>query len=378
MATLEFVVKDENGKSFPAKAIIPDRRMNTGTKNVKRRDILGEVNAKWLSGRGHGKSDATSDKFQTHLRHFSVNMKKYFGTTNLAGVTQENVNKFVERIKTQPSELWKGRTPKALKPKAQSQVLKDVRKILALVNKEHMLRKTYGAMGIAVSHKNNEQPMKFALDRADLRLDLQCRIENCRTKWYGPVAQMGAAFGTRNAERIGSRDTLYKKDGKFYASCKLSRHEEVSLNTLKQRYGATFEKRLADVKEGMQYLIVQCAKNARNRVQPINTPERVAAVARLHDYIKSHPGHSQHMSPHPDKVNPENAKESYTKLMGRYGADKNSQLNAYSDRHWEAQRLWKECLDAGMTKRAASLIVIKELGHDSRDKIRYYVDTRKY
>lgn len=102
MATLHFTVTGPDGKRYKEKAMTYDRTPNPGTARSKHKDIRSEVNAKYLSGRQHGKSVATGKRFNTALNHLSIIMKKYYGTTELKGVSKPNFDKFVERLKTQP------------------------------------------------------------------------------------------------------------------------------------------------------------------------------------------------------------------------------------------------------------------------------------
>jgi len=92
----------------------------------------------------------------------------------------------------------------------------------------------------------------------------------------------------------------------------------------------------------------------------------------------SKPDHVKYRSPIPDKISPERARGSYKKLLQRYGAGRESQLNAYSDRHWNAQRIWKESKEQGLTREEAMERLADELGHDDPLKARYYVDISNF
>ena len=101
-------------------------------------------------------------------------------------------------------------------------------------------------------------------------------------------------------------------------------------------------------------------------------------MKRLHQFIKNSPGHGKFRNVHPDTINPENAKWNYSKYLERHGADRGSMLHTHGDRHFEAQRLFEECLNNGMSIKEASAVVVITLGHDDPSKIRYYVNISKY
>ena len=385
MAQMHFTVTGKDGTKHKETAIVPNRTPNPGTAKIKRRDIRSEVKAKWLANRHHGKSGESMKKFDTSLKHFSVYMKRHEGIIVLEQVKQEHVDRYIEHLKTQPSELWRGKEDKYLSDDNISDLLGDARKILYLVGNNDFLDKTYGVYGLAVSDKDRQNPIDFRETRPQERAELQKFLDGCRCKWAGAISQMTEAFGGRTASAMVSKDLLYVKDGQLYAQQDLSKFQKVTVKALQLRYGITFKQRIIDENgkcrfpDGEKQLICIDEKDKRNGIKAVNTPGREAAIERLQREILSNHKHGKYKSPIPDTKNPEAARESYKKLLQRYGAGRDSQLNVYSDRHWNAQRLFGKCMADGMTIKQAGAVVTIELGHDPKsENYLSYIDISKY
>ncbi len=74
-------------------------------------------------------------------------------------------------------------------------------------------------------------------------------------------------------------------------------------------------------------------------------------VNRVQGFIRNAPGHSIHRKSYPDGTTTQQAERNYLRIQERYGATRANQLSSHCDRHWEAQRLYMECLNSGMTKK---------------------------
>ena len=372
MAKTRFTVKSSNGREYRAQAVVPDRNPRPGTSH-QYRTLKGEFQSRYLSGGGYNSSVGSARKLETAVNHWSAYMMKHEGLTSGDHMKKAHVDRFVEHLKSGKSPL----SGKQLTDKAIKDVLGGVRKILYCYCKEHMLRGTYESLGLKVSHRDLERPMTFTEDYPERRAALQERLEGHRTTWMPVASQLGQAFGLRLAERLASRDLIEYKDGKLLATHKLGRLREVTERQLQARYGRTIVDRLHVLRHspGVPHLIVEDAKGGRNRFQPVNTGARQAAVQRLHDYIRSREDNKVHMKIHPDRQTPKAAHGAYEKTMERYGAGRETQLNAHGDRHWQGQQLYHGLRAEGLSRKAAARVVVEELGHDDPRKINYYIDT---
>jgi hypothetical protein len=372
MAKTTFTVRGSNGREYLAQAVVPDRTPRPGTSH-QYRTLKGEFQARYLSRGGYNSSVGSARKLETAVNHWSAYMMKREGLASGDNMKKAHVDRFVQHLKSGKSLL----SGKELTDKAIKDVLSGVRKILYCYGKEHMLKGTYESMGLRVSHRDLERPVKFTEDYPERRAVFQERLEGHRTTWMPVASQLGQAFGLRLAERLASRDLIEYKDGKLMATNKLGKYKEVTERQLQARYGRTIIDRLHVLRHspGVPHLIVEDAKGDRNRFQPVNTDVRLAAVERLHDHIRSRDDNKVHMKIHPDRQSTKSAHDAYEKTMERYGAGRETQLNAHGDRHWQAQQLYHGLRAEGLSHKAAARVVVEELGHDDPRKINYYVDT---
>lgn len=362
----KFEIIDKNGRKRTGTTLVPDPKPNPGT-NHRYRTAKAEYTAQFLSGRHHNKSGGSMAKTETLLNHMQAYFTKHHGMKDSwKGMKKWQSDAFENYIKNQKSLLDGER----LAPKTQKDLLGEYRKVMVTLGKEHMLPKqSYVARGIAVAAENVENPIDFKPTYTSERNTLQELLERCCNDWYPVASELGRAFGLRLAERMASRDVMWRVGNKLYATQKLGHPRQVSKEALAKRYGQSFADRLYDkrgnlkLKEGMKYLMVEDTKNGRDRIQPIYNEVRKAAIERLHDFIKCSPGRSEHKKVHPDRTNPETAQDNYSKYLRRHGVDRGTDLHSHGDRHWEAQRLFKERLDEGMTYRKAAREVVEELGH---------------
>ena len=247
-----------------------------------------------------------------------------------------------------------------------------LRTMLLTTSQDWMLKGTYADMGLATAHSDKERPLEFAAGYTVARNEYQEVLEDLRTKWYAEAANVGRYFGLREAERIESRDIITRIKGQLYSTHKLGRLKQITDRQMKARYGNTILQRTSMIKEGKSYLIVEHAKGTRGRFLEITAGARENAVNRLHAFIRSQPAHVNNMRVYPDKITTLKAERNYTRTQERNGGHRASQMNSHADRHFEAQRLWKELLNSGMSRAEASKILVQMLGHvDSRKKDSY-------
>lgn len=362
----KFDIIDKNGRRKTGTTLVPDPSPNPGTSH-RYRTAKAEYTAQYLSGRHHNASDGSMAKTETALNHMQAFYQKHHGMKDSwKGIKKWQADAFENYIKNEKSLL----DGEKLAPKTQKDILGEYRKVMITLGKEHMLPKeSYVARGIAVAREDVEKPIDFKPSYVAERNTLQELLERCCNDWYAVASELGRAFGLRLAERMASRDVMWRVGDKIYATHKLGHPREVSKATLAKRYGASFPERVFDMhgnikmKEGTKYLIVEDAKNGRDRIQPINNEARKAAIERLHNFIRNSSGRSEHMKVHPDRTKPETAQGNYSKYLSRHGVDRTTDLHSHGDRHFEAQRLLKEKLDAGLSFREAAREVVEELGH---------------
>jgi len=266
-----------------------------------------------------------------------------------------------------------------LEDKTVKDILGGFRKVLICYGKEHMLDETYKSMGLAVSHGDLERPIDFGPNYIAERADYQQKLENCRNGSYAVQSQLGAAFGLREAERVESRDTIVFDDGQLLVTKGASvKQHAVTERYIAKYYGESAVKRLKTVynNPGEQHLIAENAKGNRTRFIPVDNVTRQAAVERLQKFIQESPGHQVFRKSYLDGRTLKQAEENYAKIQERYGATRDNQLSSHCDRHFEAQRLYQECLDEGMTDKEAAREVVDQMGHADPRKVRYYVQVK--
>lgn len=370
MATVVFTVKGSNGRVHKSRTIVPDTKPRVGSGHSFR-TIAAEFKGRYLSGSGHGIAVGSGRKLATALNHFNAYMMKREGLQSGDSIKKVHVERFLDHLKTQPSLL----SGKLLEDKSIKDILSGSRKILICYGKGHMLNETYEAKGLAVGHKEMERPIDFLPGRQADRDTLQAKYELCRNKSYAVQSQLGQAFGLREAGRVESRDTIRFVDGQLYATRGASLYKPVTERQIAERYGKTAVGRLDKVYKGggKEFFIVENEKGGRTRFLPIDTVERRSAVSRVKLFIRNSPDHQIHRKSYPDGTNTQQAERNYTRIQERYGATRANQLSSHCDRHWEAQRLYKECLSSGMTKIEAAQEVVDQLGHSDPRKIDYYI-----
>jgi hypothetical protein len=371
MATAKFTIKGSNGRTHTSRTIVPDTTPRLGSSHAFR-TIAAEFKGRYLSGSGHGFAIGSAKKLMTAINHFNIYMMKREGLQTGDSVKKAHVDRFIEHLQTQPS-LLTGR--KQLCDKSIKDILSGTRKILTCYGKGHMLNTTYEAKGLAVGHKEMERPIDFMPDRQAARADLQQKYEQCRNKSYAVQSQLGQAFGLREAGRVESRDTIKYVDGQLNATRGASAYRPVTERQIAGRYGKSAVARLDTVfKSGAkEFLIVENEKGGRTRFLPIDNDDRRAAIDRVQDYIRNTPGHSVYRKSYPDGTTTQQAERNYTRIQERYGANRDNQLSSHCDRHWEAQRLYQECLDKGLPRKAAEQEVVIQMGHNDQRKVRYYI-----
>lgn len=370
MAAVTFKVKGSNGRMHTVNTVIPDAKPAVEQSAIFR-TIAAEYKARYLSGRGHGIARGSGKKLETALQHFDRYMSKREGLPSGDRVNLGHIDRFVEFLRTKPSLL----SGTKLQEKTIKDILSGTRKILICYGKGHLMKDTYEARGLAVGHKDLERPIDFTADYTSRRELFHQKLENCRNKSYAVQSQLGQAFGLREAGRVESRDVIVCRDGTLYATRGAGKPKEITQRTIAERYGQTAVDRLGPVyrSPGLDHLIVENEKGARTRFLPINTEARREAVDRVQNFIRTNPDCQVHRKSYKDGITTQQAERNYTRIQERYGATRENQLSSHCDRHWEAQRLYRECLDNGMNRKEAAAEVVSQMGHSDPRKVRYYI-----
>ena len=369
MATVTFRVKGTDGRTHKVKTVVPD--ITPVDKTKKFRTISAEFKSRYLAGKGHGIARGSGKKLDTALRHFDKYMRSREGLPSGDRVKQGHVDRFIDFLQNQPSLL----SGKQLADKSVKDILSGTRKILHCYGKGHLLCETYEAKGLAVGHKDLERPIQFTPDYIERRARFQEKLETCRNKSYAVQSQLGQAFGLREAGRVESRDVIVYRDGQLYATRGAGTLLPITPRTIAMRYGQSALERLGPVyrSPGLEHLIVENEKGSRTRFLPIDSDARRTAVNRVQTYIRTNPDCHIHRKSYPDGNTTQQAERNYIRIQERYGATRDNQLSSHCDRHWEAQRLYQELLDSGMSPKEAAAEVVTQVGHNDCRKIRYYV-----
>lgn len=282
----------------------PPRHTRDRRTNMSRHAHKLEQEARQLIGKNWSKGKLTREKLLSEVRTIA----HYCARSGLQSITHmgsKHVTGFFDELKS-----------KNLSASTLANYATAMRTVAAAIGKKNIVQRTNAELGIVRSDR-------YAPKTGDTTKMMEIRNEIARKhEWMGLALDMQRAFGLRQKESLLS-------------------------NQVK-------------VVNGRQMLIVNGAKGGRERLLPIDTAQKVEALAAVNAYIKDTGGNS--IIP-PDKT----LLQGYNSLKNAYhraGGCKESSTNQHLSRH-----------NYGQSERAegkSDKEIAEHLGHSREDVVRHY------